>query len=97
MASNYSRMIFATVILILTIAVSWMTYAIVVVPMEYTADALQDAYTVVSDDMGWDDTERVNDGIGAIVWVFAAGVITLTVLMFVWYFAMAHKKEYEHE
>ena len=95
--SRFSRMIIATVILILTVAVAWVTYAVVVVPLEYTTDVLQDSYTEISDDMGWDDTDEVNSGLGSLVYFLAAGVVFLTVLMFLWYFAVAHKKEYEQD
>lgn len=95
--SSFSRMIIATVILILTISVAWITYAIVVIPLEYTTDALQDSYTKISDDMGWDDADEVNRGLGSFVYFLAAGVVFLTVLMILWYFAVAHKKEYEQD
>jgi hypothetical protein len=95
--SRFSRMIIATVILILTVSVSWITYAIVVIPLEYTTDALQDSYTEISDDMGWDDSDDMNNSLGALPYFLAGGVVILTVLMFIWYFAVAHKKEYEHD
>lgn len=93
--STYGRMILATVIFIITIAVTFITYSVVVIPLEYTTDTLQDAYTDISDDMGWDDTEAVNNGIGSMVYFLAGAVVFYIILMVVWLFAMAHKKEYE--
>jgi len=88
-------MILATVILIVSVVVFGITYAVVVLPLEYTVDALQEAYTEISTEMGWTDAAEVNQGLGANTYFLAAAVVFGIILLFVWYFAYAQKFEHE--
>ena len=92
---SYGRMLFAVVIFIVMVAVTIISYSVVVIPTEYVTDTLQDSYTLVSDDMGWDDTDEVNGLLGMIPYFLAGAVVTFIFLMCLWLFAIAHKKEYE--
>lgn len=91
------RMVIATVIMILTIAVAIISYAIVVRPLEYTVDALQEAYTDISDDMEWDDTDEVNAQLGSLPYYLAGALVFLIFMVFLWYAIYGHKKEFEQE
>lgn len=89
------RMVIATVLLIVTVAVFIMSYAVVVLPLEYTTSTLQDTYDDIATDMGWDDADETSSLIGMIPYFFAGAIILGIFLLFVWFFAFAQKKEYE--
>ena len=93
--SSYGRMILATLMVITVIAVAIMSYSIVVIPLEYTVDVLQDAYTDVDSQMEYGDTDEFNKTILSLPAFLAAGVVFLVILVFIWYFVYAHKKEHE--
>ena len=88
-------MLIATVMLIIVIAVFGISYAVVVLPLEYTTDTLQDTYEDIATDRGWDDAENTKNTIGMNVYYLAAAVVIGVGLFFVWFFAYAQKKEYE--
>lgn len=87
------RMIIATVILIITVLVFIVSYALVVMPLEYTTDALSDTYST----LGFDDTAEVTGLMTNFPYFLAGGVIFGIFLVFIWYFAYAQKKEYEQD
>jgi len=89
------RMLVATVLLIVVIAVFGISYAVISLPLEYTTEALQDSYEDIATDMGWDDAEETNNNIGMNPYYLAAAVVFGVLLFFVWYFAYAQKKENE--
>jgi len=93
--SSYARMIIATIIVIIFVAVAIITYSIAVIPLEFTIDALQTSYTNVSDKLGFTNTAEVNNTMGLFPWFLAAALIFSIALIFVWYFVYAHKMEYE--
>ena len=89
------RMLVATVLLIVVIAVFGISYAVISLPLEYTTEALQDSYEDIATDMGWDDAEETNSNIGMNPYYLAAAVVFGVVLFFIWYFAYAQKNENE--
>jgi len=95
--SNYGRMIMATVLIIITIGVGYATYAIVSWPLEYTVDAVQDAYDVITDQTGWEDEEHFDQVTGSLPYFLAGAFMFMVFLLIIWYFVYAHKKEHEVE
>lgn len=93
--SSYARMIIATIIIIVFIAVAFITYSIVAIPLEYTVDTLQTSYGNISDQMGFDNKVEVQNTLGLFPWFLAAALLFFIGLVFVWYFVYAHKMEYE--
>ena len=89
------RMLLATVILIVTCAVFVMSYAIVSWPVEYTTQVLQDSYDVIAENMSWTDTTEVQNTLGMMPYFLAGGILIGIILLIIWYFAYAQKKEYE--
>lgn len=82
-----SRMIIATVFLIVTIAGGWFAYSVIVLPLEYTTDALVDI------DMA--DVNEIDPILKNLPYFLAAAYVVFVILVFIWYFAVAHKYEYE--
>ena len=87
--NQMSRMIVATIILIVTISVFIFSYAVSVMPIEYIVDALMDLSVILGID------GQINGTLGSLPYFLAGAVIIGVLLMFVWYFSMAHKEEYE--
>jgi len=83
-----TRMITATVILIVMITVFIFSYAVSVMPLEYVIDALVD----LSNTLG---ISEIVPTLVSFPYFLAGAVVVGVLLMFVWYFAMAHKEEYE--
>jgi flagellar biosynthesis/type III secretory pathway M-ring protein FliF/YscJ len=88
-------MLLATLIVIVSVAVFIMSYAVVVFPLEYTVDTLQESYEIIADNMSWTDTTEVNNQLGMMPWFLAGSVAFGIILLIVWLFAWAQKKEYE--
>lgn len=88
-------MIMGTIVLIVFIAVAIVTYTIVVMPLEYTVNSLQDAYTGVAADQGFHDANQVSNTMGLFPWFLAACLLFFIGLMFFWFLVYAQKKEYE--
>ena len=82
-----SRMIIATVIFIVSIVAGWLGYVVMVLPLEYTVDALVD--------IDLPDVNEVDSNLKVIPYFFAGAIIVYFVLLIIWFFAVAHK--YEHE
>ena len=83
-----TRMIVATTTLIVMIAVFIFSYAISVMPLEYVIDALVD----LSNTLG---ISEIVPTLVSFPYFLAGAVVIGVLLMFVWYFAVAHKEEYE--
>lgn len=84
------RMIIATVVLIVFIAVAIMTYSIVAMPLEYIIDALLDGFAAVGG-----ETNNADSTLKSLPYFLAGSVIIAIGLMIVWFFAYAQKKEHE--
>ena len=84
-----SRMIVATVVLIVSIAGGWFAYSMMVLPLEYTTDALVD--------IDMDDVNEVDPILKNLPYFFAGAYIVFVILIFIWFLAVAHKYEYERE
>ena len=80
---------------VLIIAIFGISYAVIVLPLEYTTDSLRDSYDDIATKRGWDDATTTKDLIGMNVYYFAAAVVIGVGLFFVWFIAYAQKKEYE--
>lgn len=93
--TSYARMIIATIIIIIFIAVAIITYAVVSIPLEYTVDTLQTSYGNISDQMGFGNKAEIQNTLGLFPWFLAAALLTFIGLVFLWYFVYAHKTEYE--
>lgn len=89
------RMLIATVILIVTCAVFIMSYAIVSWPVEYTTHTLQESYDIIAENMSWTDSVEVKNTLGMMPYFLAAGIFIGILLLVIWYFVYAQKKEYE--
>lgn len=88
--NQMTRMIVATVTLIVGISVFIFAYAVSVLPLEYVIDALVD----LSNTMG---ISEINPTLVSFPYFLAAAVVIGVLLLFVWYFAIAHKEEYEQD
>jgi len=85
-----SRMIMATVILIVSCCVFIFSYAVVVMPLEYVTDALIDLANTLG-------ISEINSTLGSFPYFLAGALVVGILLMFVWFFAYAHKEEYEQD
>ena len=92
---SYNRMILGTIVLIVFIAVAIVTYTVVVMPLEYTVDSLQNSYVDVAADQGWSDGATVSNTMGLFPWFLAGALLFFILLMFLWFFVYAQKKEFE--
>ena len=88
------EMMLATIILIISIVVFIVAYVVLAYPVEYTVDALLDAYPS-SPSNG--DVSEIRPAMLSIPFFLAAAFIIGIGLLFVWFFAMAHKREYEQD
>lgn len=89
------RMIAAVIIFIVIISVFIMAYAIISLPMEYTADTLSDAYDDIATENGWTDADEHKD-MQILNLYFLAGTIVVAIILFIiWLFMYAQKQEYE--
>jgi hypothetical protein len=91
---NVKQMIVATAILIISIVVFIIAYVVLSCPVEYTVDALLDAYPS-SPSNG--DVSEIENTMLTIPYMLAGAFIIGIGLLFVWYFAMAHKYEEEQD
>jgi hypothetical protein len=91
---NGKEMILATIILIISIVVFIIAYITLAYPVEYTVDALLDAYPS-SPSNG--DVSEIRSTMLTIPYFLVAAFAIGIFLLFVWYFAMAHKYEYEQD
>jgi len=89
------RMLAATLIIIVTSAVFAISYSITSIPLEYTIDPLIDSYDSLAENNSWDDSDDVNNLMLMFPYFLAGGVFFGVFLLVIWYFAYAHKKEYE--
>jgi hypothetical protein len=89
------RMLLATVILILTSATFLISYSIVSLPLEYTIDPLLDSYDSLAENNSWNDGDNVNNVMLMLPYFLSGGVLLGVLLISVWYFAYAHKREHE--
>jgi hypothetical protein len=89
------NMMLATVILIVTITVFAVSYAIVSLPLEYITDPLVNTYDSLAENNSWDDSDEVTNVLTMNPYFLAGGTVFGVLLLVVWYFAYAHKKEHE--
>ena len=89
------RMLMGTVILIVVVAVFGISYSVIVLPLEYTTQALTDSYSDIASDNNWDDVDSVSTGIKMSVYYLAGAVVFGVGLFFVWFLVYAQKKEHE--
>lgn len=88
--NSMSRMIMATVILIVMCSIFIFSYAVTVLPLEYVIDALMDLANTLG-------ISEINNTLGSFPYFLAGAVVVGILLMFVWFFAYAHKEEYEQD
>lgn len=84
-----ARLIVATVLLIVSVISGVFAYAVMVMPLEYTIDALVDVDRA--------DVNEVDDTLKSLPFYYAAVIVVFVILLFAWFFAVAHKYEYERE
>lgn len=89
------RMLAATLILIVTSAVFILSSSITFIPLEYTIDPLMDSYDSLAENNSWNDADEVNNLMLMLPYFLAGGVFFGIMLLVLWYFSYAHKKEYE--
>jgi len=89
---NGREMILATIILVISITVFIIGYIVLAYPVEYVVDALLDSYPSGGSS---GDVSEIRPTMLTIPYFLAAAFVIGIFLLFVWYFAMAHK--YEHE
>ena len=87
------RMMAAIVITCVSVAVFLISYAVLAWPLEYIVDGLIDVYPSIPN-TGHSISE-FNNVMISLVYFFAAAVLIGIILLFVWLFAFAHKKEFE--
>jgi hypothetical protein len=88
-------MLAATLILIVTSSVFIISASVTFIPLEYTIDPLVDSYDSLAENNSWDDSDNVNNLMIMLPYYLAGGVVFGIFLLVLWYFAYAHKKEYE--
>jgi len=87
-------MFLATIILIISIVVFIIGYVVLSWPVEYLVDALIDSYPS-SPSNG--DVSEIAPSLLTIPYFLAAAFIVGIFLLFVWFWAMAHKYEEEQD
>ena len=80
------------IILIFVLIIFW---AVAQWPVYYTIDTTRDTYGIIADDQGWDDKDTVGNTLIYIGWLFVGCIIVPIILVFVYLFALAHKREYD--
>ena len=88
--NQMTRMIVATIMLITGICIFIFSYAVSVLPLEYVIDALVD----LSNTLG---ISEINSTLVSFPYFLAGAVVIGVLLLFVWYFSIAHKEEYEQD
>lgn len=86
------RMLYGVVILIVLVSVFFISYAVIVLPMEYTIDALIDSYPT-----GMEYESVFKNDVLTIPYYFVGAICVGIILLFVWFFSLAQKKEYEQD
>ena len=89
------RMLIGVVILIVTTLIFLMSYAIVSIPLEYIIDPLDNSYQSLAENNSWNDATEMQNNLYMLPYYLAGGVLIGIILMVLWFFAYAHKKEYE--
>ena len=82
-----NRMIVATVVLIVTISVFIISFAVLSEPVGYIIDSLKGAHDETGDE--------INGTLDLFPYFLGGAIVVGVLLMFVWYVAYGHKKEYE--
>jgi len=88
---GYARMIIGVLVVFVFAVAGYISYTVIVLPLEYTSDALTDAYSVT----GFPEQDRFAAEMNMFVWFLAIGFIVFICLLFLWLFLYAHKEEYE--
>lgn len=91
---NGKEMMLATIILIVSIVVFVIGYVVLAYPIEYVTDALLDSYPS-SPSNG--DVSEIRNTMLSIPYFLAAAFGAGIILLFLWFFAIAHKYEYERD
>lgn len=91
---NGREMMLATIILIISIVVFIIAYVVLAYPVEYVVDALLDSYPSSASN---GDVSEIRPTMLLIPYFLVAAFAGGIFLLFVWFFAMAHKHEYEQD
>ena len=91
---NGKEMLLALIILIIGVVTFIICYVVLAYPVEYTVDALLDCYPS-SPSNG--DVSEIRPTMLSIPYFLAGAFVIAIFLLFVWFFAMAHKYEEEQD
>jgi hypothetical protein len=91
---NGKEMLLATIILIIGVSTFIICYIVLAWPVEYVVDALIDSYPS-SPTNG--DVSEIRPSLLTIPYFLVAAFVVGIFLLFVWFFAMAHKYEEEQD
>jgi predicted membrane protein len=91
---NGKQMLLATIILIIGVVVFIISYIVLAWPVEYVVDSLIKCYPS-SPSNG--DVSEIRPSLLTIPYFLTAAFVIGIFLLFVWYFAMAHKYEEEQD